>query len=90
MEVVPITLGEAPNFVQEMKRIGQTFSDAYNYMRKHQLKFGYGPKYLSLEVVVKPDEPGAVSNNCHKTLKTETDIVNSYHETLKTGTDIHG
>ena len=58
MEVGPVELGEAPNLVQEMRRIGQTFSEAYNYMRRHQLKFGYGPNYLSLEVVVRPDEPG--------------------------------
>ena len=73
LEVGPVTLGEAPNFVQEMKRICRTFSDAYNYMRRHQLKFGYGPKYLSLEVAVRPAEPGTVSNSCHKTLKTGTD-----------------
>ena len=42
-------------------------------MRRHKLKFGYGPKYLSLEVVVRPDEPGTVSNSYHKTLKTGTD-----------------
>ena len=60
MEAGPVTLGEAPNFVQEMRRIGQSVSEAYNYMRRHKLKFGYGPKYLSLEVVVRPAEPGTV------------------------------
>ena len=73
MEVGPVMLGDAPNFVRKMKRIGQTFSDVYNYMRRHKLKFGYGPKYLSLEVVVRPAEPGTVSNSYHKTLKTGTD-----------------
>ena len=71
-----------------MRRIGQTFSDVCNYMRRHKLKFGYGLKYPSLKVVVRPDEPGTVSNNYHKTLKTGTDVPNSYLKTLKTGTDV--
>ena len=60
MEVSPVALGEAPNLVQEMRRIGQTFFEAYNYMRRHQLKFGYGPKYPHLKVVFKPVETGTV------------------------------
>ena len=71
-EVGPVKLGKAPNFVQEMMRIGQAFSE-YNCMRRHQLKFGYGPKYPSLEVVVRPDEPGTAPNSYYKTLKTGTD-----------------
>ena len=71
-EVGSVKLGEAPNFVQEMRRIGQAFSE-YNCMRRHQLKFGYEPKYPSLEVVARPDETGTVSNSYYKTLKTGTD-----------------
>ena len=71
MEVGPVTLGEAPNFVQEMRRktfsdVHKTFSDVHNYMRRHKLKFGYGPKYPSLEVVVRPDETGTVPNSFYK------------------------
>ena len=59
--------------MQEMRRIiGQAFSE-YNYMRRHQLKFGYGPKYPSLKVVVKPVETGTDPNSYYKPLKTGTD-----------------
>ena len=70
MEVGPVTLGETPNFVQEMRRIGQAFSE-YNCMLRHQLKFGYGPKYPSLEVVVKPVETGTDPNSYYNPLKRE-------------------
>ena len=56
-----------------MRRIGQAFSNVYNYMRRHKLKFGYEPKYPSLEVVVRQDETGTVSNSFYKPLKTGTD-----------------
>ena len=67
-----------------MRRIGQTFSDVYNYMRRHQLKFGYGPKYPSLEVVVKPVETSAPPKTYYKPLKTGTDT-KTYLNKLKVG-----
>ena len=73
MEVGPVKLGEAPNFVQEMRCIGQVPTEDNN-MRRPQLKFGYGPKYPSLEVVVKPVETGTDPNICYKPLKTGTEL----------------
>ena len=35
--------------VKRRKRIGQTFSYAYNYMRRHQLKFGNSNRFNQLK-----------------------------------------